>query len=199
MEAARRQRLLAPPALPWTEWALERGDLETVLELVDGHPGPIVECGSGISTVAIARLLAECGDGGLYALEHDAGHATRVRAALADEGLGRRAKVIDAPLAPHPLAEAACGWYAPRALAQVPQAGIRILLVDGPPANGPDRERSRYPALPALRPRLAPGAAIVLDDADRDGERWVLERWQRETGLSFSRPPGSRLALARLA
>ena len=64
---------------------------------------------------------------------------------------------------------------------------IDLLLVDGPPSGEPGRERSRYPALPALEARLAPGAAVVLDDAGRPGERWVLERWEAAYGIRFER------------
>lgn len=36
---------------------------------------------------------------------------------------------------------------------------------------------------------------MILDDAERDGEAWVLERWQQELGLSVQRRTGA-LALA---
>ena len=54
-------------------------------------------------------------------------------------------------------------------------------------------ERSRYPALPALEPRLAPGAIVVLDDATRPGEREILERWS-ELGWRFGARPGEGVA-----
>jgi predicted O-methyltransferase YrrM len=171
-------------------------DLAIVLDLVDRGRGPVVECGSGISTVAIARLLAQGPERRLVSLEHDRIHAERVRAALAEAGVAERAAVIEAPLEPHPLAAEGCDWYAAERLAGLPVTGVGLLLVDGPPAGEPGRERARYPALPALLPRLAAGAAVVLDDAERPGERRVLERWRRETGLGFDHPPGSRLALA---
>ena len=66
----------------------------------------------------------------------------------------------------------------------LPDREIDLLLVDGPPGYGEGMERSRYPALPALEPRLAPGAMVVLDDASRPGEREIIERWT-ELGWRF--------------
>ena len=64
---------------------------------------------------------------------------------------------------------------------------IDLLLVDGPPAYATGYGLARYPALPALHDRLAPGATVVLDDVERPGEQEVLRRWERETGLDFHR------------
>jgi hypothetical protein len=104
--------------------------------------------------------------------------------------------VIDAPLRPDSLAAPGCGWYDRAALGELPPAGVGLLLVDGPPASpGSGAERSRYPALPLLADRLAPGATVILDDALRDGERWVLERWERELAIDLARRGAGRLAM----
>jgi hypothetical protein len=57
--------------------------------------------------------------------------------------------------------------------------------------------RSRFPALPALADRLAPGALVVLDDADRDGERDILDAWERDEGFTFDRRRAERIAIGR--
>ena len=102
------------------------------------------------------------------------------------ERLTEWVEVIDAPLDPHELAPEGCRWYSPEALERL-GASIDLLVVDGPPADRPGLERSRYPALPALADRLADGATVVLDDLDRAGERWVVDRWEAETGARFER------------
>ena len=102
--------------------------------------------------------------------------------------------MIEAPLAPHPAATPGCNWYGRVALARLPRSGVDLLLVDGPPAGTPEIERSRYPALVELGPRLGPGATVLLDDARRTGERWVLERWRAEHGLAFDLDPRTELA-----
>ena len=124
----------------------------------------------------------------LCSLEHGPGHAAMIRAQLAAEGLEQEARVIEAALCPDPVAQPGCRWYDRAALASLPRRGVDLLLVDGPPASpGTTFDRSRYPALPLLADRLATGASMILDDAERPGEAWVLERWQRELRIRFRR------------
>jgi hypothetical protein len=183
--------------LPWSEWALRPAALARVTnEVALREPREIVELGAGVSTVVLARLLRERG-GRLTSLEHDAGWAAWVTNQLDREGLSDFARVVHAPLepaepppqhrtSPDPPYEGSRGtfgggggWYAPAAVATLPN-GVELLVVDGPPAGEPELAQSRYPALPRLEPLLAPGALVFLDDAERDGERAVLERWERE-------------------
>ncbi len=191
--------LAAGPPLDLTPWALGRAALEYVLERVAAGQRRIVECGSGISTIAISRLLRELGDGHLWSLEHDPSWAALARERLVAEAIDDRATVIDAPLRPHAIAPAAGGWYDTAALKALPAGGVDLLLIDGPPApsDQPDNQRSRYPALPLLAGRLAPRATIVLDDAQRAGERWAMERWQEDLQIGFEPRPG-RFAVATL-
>jgi predicted O-methyltransferase YrrM len=186
--------LAAGPPLHEDEWSLGRAELDVVLaELARGRRA-VVECGSGLSTVLIARRLRELGGGRLHSLEHDAGWAASTRQQLADEGLDRTATVVEAPLRPHPAAAPGCEWYDRAALGGLPVTGIDLLLVDGPPAGGRAIERSRYPALPELAPLLGPDATVLLDDAGRPGERWVLERWAERMGLAHALVPSTNLA-----
>ncbi len=180
--------LAAGPPIESDDWSLAPEALELVLEQVAAGRNRIVECGSGLSTVIIARLLRERGGGTLHSLEHDPGWVETTRRRIASEGLGRFAEVIEAPLEPGATAAVGSPWYARRALERLPASGVDLLLVDGPPAD-PERApaRSRYPALPLLAGRLAQGATVILDDAQREGERWVLGRWEREHGVRFER------------
>lgn len=186
-DAERLERLLAagPPLQADGWWSLSAPALAWVTGQVAGGRRRVIECGSGLSTVVLARQLRLEGDGHLWSLEHEPRWARLGRERLAAEGLGEWATVIEAPLRPHPLAPSGCRWYAPDALDGLPDSGVELLLVDGPPAGEPEAERSRYPAIPVLGPRLAPGALVVLDDAARDGEAWTLHRWEREHGLEL--------------
>jgi predicted O-methyltransferase YrrM len=169
-------------------WALRPEGLELIERLVGEGRRTVVECGSGLSTVTIARALDATPGGHLHTLEHIPAWADTTRAALAAEDLDDLATVIDAQLVD--------GWYDPAALVHLPERGIDLLLVDGPPAGEREIEDSRYPALPALAERLAANAIVVLDDADRDGERRAFDRWLAE--FSLERLPGPRaLAVAR--
>jgi predicted O-methyltransferase YrrM len=162
--------------LPWQEAALRPAALAVICdEIVLADRREVVELGAGISTVLLARLLRER-EGRITSVEHDPAFAAFVRGQLAREGLTDVARLVEAPLERHPLALDDAPWYAEAAIAELPTE-IDLLLVDGPPGYDEGMERSRYPALPALEPRLAPAAIVVIDDATRPGEREILERW----------------------
>jgi predicted O-methyltransferase YrrM len=155
----------------------------------------VVELGSGVSTVMLARLLHQRPPRGgfrLAAVEHDIRWAEWVTEQLDREGLGSGVSVVHAPLVPNPRAEPGLSWYDEPALTDGLQTALRgdpidLLLVDGPPAYAVGMGQARYPALPVLLDRLAAGATVVLDDAERPGEQEVLRRWEDETGLTFDR------------
>ena len=56
-----------------------------------------------------------------------------------------------------------------------------LVVCDGPPA---DTVGGRYGLVPIMRDRLAPGCAILLDDAEREHERAIARRWQLELGAT---------------
>ncbi len=157
-------------------------------EVALAEPALVVECGAGISTLYLARLLAQRRSGRLVSIEHDGAWADWVRRTLAAEGLQERASVVLAPL--HETADGQPSWYeTARVDVAVGHGPIGFLLVDGPPAHAPGLGLARYPAVPHFATRLAPDAVVVLDDAWRDGERDVVRRWQAETPLRFDLLP----------
>ncbi len=186
---------LPGPYLPWGSGAMRPAGLVVVCnDVVLNERRRIVELGSGVSTVLLARLLAQRSTTGarLAAIEHDARWARWVAGQLAREGVGDHVVVVEAPLLGHPAADERLGWYDEAAVAAGLDTAfggepIDLLIVDGPPAFAVGHGTSRYPALPVLRERLAPGATVVLDDIERPGEQVVLERWEREFRLTFDR------------
>lgn len=177
------------PYLPFSVGAMRTAGLVHVCNLVVHEaPAEVVECGAGVSTVVLARLLQERGTGRLTALEHDPAWAARVDDALARENLTGTARVVLAPLED--------GWYAAAGVAELPGA-IDLLVVDGPPADTDALATARAPALARLGGRLAPGACVVLDDIGRAGEQSVLEGWERETPWRFDRLGDEAIAVGR--
>ena len=171
--------LVQGPYLPWTTGSMRPAGLVAVCnQIVHAGRTRIVECGSGVSTVLLARLLRERGAGGLVALEHDAHWAGLVREQLLREGLEAIARVLHAPLTGEPP------WYGGAALDEVPPE-VDLLLVDGPPAFDPGHEARRAPALGWFAERLVTGATVILDDIDRPGERQVIADWEASTDWRF--------------
>lgn len=169
------QRLGLEGELPYTpKWSAAADFLVLVVEQVrQARPRCIVECGSGLSTVVLAQACALNGMGQVFSLENGAEFAAATRAECERRHLP--ATVLHAPFQDHALAGEVWPWYA---LDGLPQQGIDLLIIDGPP--GFIRPHARYPALPLLWPRLAPGGVILLDDAARPDEQAVVIRWQAE-------------------
>ena len=183
--------------LPWTEGALRPAALAAVVnEVIFAERRELVELGSGVSTVVLARLVRERG-GRVTSLEHDPNWARIVRSQLEHELLTDVATLVEAPLEPHPLALGGAPWYSGAAVERIPH-GIDLLLVDGPPGYGEGMEQSRHPALPALAEHLAPGSVVVLDDATRPAETEIVERWQSELPeWTFARDDSLGIAIGR--
>ena len=133
----------------------------------------------------MARRLQQAGAGHVVSLEHMPEYAAATRAELAAQGLGDYATVVDAPLVEHELGGSTWSWYelGPR----IPER-VELLFIDGPPKR--TGKLARYPALPLLRDRLAPGAVALLDDGRRPDERAMVHRWAAEIeGLRIDELP----------
>lgn len=161
---------------PSGRWALESSGLLRLVDLIERRPiQTIVELGSGTSTLWLSYALEKRGTGGrIIALDHDAHYAQLTRRALATHGFADGpAEVRDAPLTHSGLDDHVTPWYDARTFQDL--EGIDLLVVDGPPKSAGGA--ARYPALPMLLSRLAPGALIVIDDAARPDETAMIERW----------------------
>lgn len=139
------------------------------------RPRLIVEAGSGSSTVLAAECLRQIGAGKVIALEHLPEFAERTRRRLEQRGLGPFAEVRSAPLEPQSIDGRDWPWFSVDA--QKFDEAIDLLVVDGPPAGKPNRE-ARFPALPRLVSQMNRRAWVIVDDANRRGERRILQRWK---------------------
>ena len=165
-------------ALPLTRgWAASPDFLqELAAYALDEQPQCVVECSSGTSTLVLARCMQINGKGKVLSLEHDPAYAKRTRRQLELHGLADWAAVVDAPLMTQTFGSREQPWYDSSGLASL--HSIDMVVIDGPPQAVGDA--ARYPAGPVLFPRLAPGAAVFLDDAMRPGERRALQLWSEE-------------------
>jgi len=148
------------------------------LHLIAGHcltnkPEIIVECGSGLTTLALSACcrLNDCGH--VYSLEHDDSFAAATRDQLGNFALAGFATVLHAPLQNRTIAGGDYLWYGLDGL-QVEDIGM--LVIDGPP--GYLQKQSRYPAMPLLHDRLVDGCAVFLDDAAREDEKAIVDSWR---------------------
>jgi len=131
--------------------------------------GPILECGSGLTTF----LLAIASRHAVWSLEHLAEWRRDTQTRLSWAGVD--ANVLHAPLRPY----GAYDWYAvPAGL----PSDFRLVVCDGPPG---DTRGGRYGLLPRLGQQLSKGARLLLDDAERPQEQRVLQRWRKEADWEY--------------
>ncbi len=155
-------------------WAAELEVLEELAHHAATTPGPILECGSGATTLLLTALAARRGVD-VWVLEHTPQWATRVARALGPER-ARTIHLCDAPLREFGEYD----WYdAP--LPQMPGA-FRLVVCDGPPET---TRGGRYGVVPMLADRLPHDAVLILDNAARPKQVDALQRWRRDAGASF--------------
>jgi hypothetical protein len=148
--------------------------------------GPILECGSGLTTILMGLLAGRRGVE-TWSLEHIPDWRARVVQSL-DEFKIPHAQVRHTLLRDYD----GFSWYdAP--LTELPEK-FQLVICDGPPA---DTLGGRYGLLPILGERLPAGAVVLLDDATRSGEAEALRRWTTEAGMEVSmrESPGGSFAV----
>jgi len=183
------QRLipLTEAYLPWSPSALSATVVEKLLnEIIVNQRSSIVECGGGMSTIYIARLLQQRADGHLHTIEHDGEWLTLLKDLLDERGLDEHVSLIHAPLQPTEQAWSGEQWYSVEIVRNaLKSVTIDLVLVDGPPAYRPEISHSRYPAVPILSEFLMDQYTIVLDDIDREGEKEIIKEWECQLGIDF--------------
>lgn len=170
-------RLHLDQGYPFTEhWTAATDFLEYLVnQTLESVPGLILECGSGLSTLMLARCCEINRKGEVLSLENGAEFARATRQYLETYGLDTVARIIDAPLNTLNINENDYQWYQ---LPDLENQSIEMLVVDGPP--GFIQPLSRYPALPLLYDKLADGCLVLMDDAARSDEQEIAAMW-RET------------------
>lgn len=142
-------------------------------------PRSILEFGAGTSTVIVARALQTLGyPPELHiAVDHDARYLRHTIQLARVNGVEKYVRFEHCPLAPLPGFP--LPWYSnvPEAIGR---ARIDLVIVDGPPAYEPGKEKAREPALPVIRSFLSERAVVILDDANREGESRILDRWLQD-------------------
>ncbi len=182
--------LIGPLPIPLGDWAADPlFALHAVEQVIGRRPDLVIECGSGSSTVIVARCLRQLGHGRILSLEHDPDFAERTRNLLREHGVSDLATVVTATLTRRQHEGKEYRWYESGYETLVTEP-VGVLLVDGPP--GGTAPRARFPALPLLRRYLAEDWVILLDDGDRKDERWIARTWAQETGAALRHLEGGR-------
>lgn len=179
--AVRELRRIAP-ALPdrrlaerlirsWHNPAAAEPDyLLAVVEHARAARLPVLECGSGLTTVVLAVYSPQP----VLSLESDAGWHRRIVADL------RRSRLDSSGVRLAPLADYdGFTWYG--SLPDDLPAQFGLVVCDGPPVRG--RPGGRVGLLPVLGDRLSPSATVLVDSDMRGAEATALAVWRDQFGV----------------
>jgi hypothetical protein len=149
------------------------GYLEEVARRAAETQGPVLEIGSGLTTLILGVLAGRRGLP-VWTLEHHTDYFRNTEARL------KRFSFMNVRLTLAPLRDYGefC-WYDPP-LDALPR-DFGLVVADGPPG---DVKGGRFGLLPLLRSHFAKSVVILLDDAERQQEQAVLQKWASEYGLS---------------
>lgn len=149
------------------------GYLEEVARWATRAQGPVLEIGSGLTTLILGSIVGRRGLP-VWTLEHHPDYFGNTEAKL------NRYDLANVHLTLAPLRDYGdfCWYDPPRA--ELPRE-FSLIVADGPPG---DVKGGRFGLLPVLRSHFASGAVVLLDDAERPKEKAVLQQWASEYGLS---------------
>lgn len=146
--------------------------LEAVAKSCVTTEGPILECGSGLTTILLGTLCARRKIE-VWSLEHSVEWQDRVGKELKRYGIST-VHVCASPLVEY----GEFVWYS-APMTQMPKQ-FSLVICDGPPGT---TKGGRYGLLPVMGSRLPPGSTILLDDAGRPGEKELIKQWEDEAGF----------------
>ncbi|HUQ10938.1 MAG TPA: hypothetical protein VM146_11540 [Steroidobacteraceae bacterium] len=163
-------QLLAELVRGWgNSWSAQLEFLEASLRATRETDGPILECGSGLSTLLIGAVAQSRGVR-VWSLEHEPKWADRVHRYL------RKYRMHSVTLCMAPIRSFGdFDWYSLTSLQTIP-GKISLVICDGPPGG---TRGGRYGLVPVMLDKLRADCTILLDDGARDEERAIAARWGR--------------------
>jgi len=190
--------LINYPYLPMSIFALRPLGIALILnEIMINNRQSILEFGSGISTILIARLLKRNQlSTQVVSVEHDVNWCRLIQAQLKSEEAPNSVQIIHAPLLPCDISwDNKLEWFNQQILKDYLIDDFDMIIIDGPPACNENLQFSRYPALPFIWDKLKPEFVVILDDANRYGERKIIAQWEKLYPLKFQ-VVGDNIAIA---
>lgn len=164
--------------IPWTGYSILPSTICYILnDIVINKRKNILEFGTGISTIFIARLLEKNGiDANFHSVESELSWHSNIQNILSKEGLEKKVNMIHAPLVNSPFEFASHKlWYDTSILdAILKKESFDLVIIDGPPGMYP---YSRYGAIAYLKDRLDKCFCVLLDDTNRKDEDEIIREW----------------------
>ena len=166
-------------------WSADTSYLEAVCYWASRIRGPILECGSGLTTLLLGIIAPDQ----VTTLEHLPKWKEHVQGAARKRSI--RVNVSSAPLVDY----GEFHWYS---LPESLHGNFELVVCDGPPSGVVG---GRYGLLPVAKSLLSRNAVIVMDDVERSDEQAIIERWNCEFGVQCEQhhTPNGTYAVVRVA
>jgi hypothetical protein len=183
--------LIKDKYIPFNNMAMHPSCLAYLLnEIILNKRTRIVEFGSGISTILISRLIKQNNlkDCQFISFEHNKDWAELVEHEIETNS---NIHIIHAPLERQTVGNYKINFYKSETLnttlEKLQFKNIDLLIVDGPPAYNEEMQFNRMGAIPNVYSFLnLSSCAIILDDAQRNGEKQSLQEWTKLYKFKFS-------------
>lgn len=153
-------------------WSSFQDYSRAIIHATQTNKGPVLECGSGLSTVLMGIIAQDKGCK-VYSLEHHEEWKKHVEDQLAKLGI-TSVTVCHTPLKNY----GSFSWYDVSNLSH--PSDFSLVICDGPPH---DTDGGRYGLLPVMATHFADKALILLDDYVRPDEQAVVTHWQQDYKL----------------
>jgi predicted O-methyltransferase YrrM len=185
MQPEQNQRQESSQGLTFGGWSLD----EVVMDYVTARIRKeklfrVLEFGSGVSTVAIARELAAVG-GVILSVDDSPAYANQTRKMLADRGLEAHASVIIANLVTTTTGgvPTLCYDFSAGLERAIKELDPDLVVIDGPSQAA---NASRLAIAPLVARLIRRSTPFVMDDAFRDAELEIGHRWQNDAHIRVS-------------
>ena len=167
--------LLAELVYGWgNSWSVQHEFLDACLREARTTDGPILECGSGLSTILLGAVAHSRGIR-MWSLENEGKYAARVQMYL------RKYRINSVTLCVAPLRSFGdFDWYSLPQLQTIPSK-ISMVVCDGPPGN---TRGGRYGLVPVMMEKMRQDCVVLLDDGARAEEQAIAGRWAQLLGAS---------------
>lgn len=170
--------------MPFSAWAISPSTIQHLLnDILLNKRESIVEFGSGVSTLFIAKLLKiQKVNASFFSFESDLNWVIELNRQLELYELHNHVQIVYAPLIPLKkdyLYRSQQSWYDIEKIEEAlkEHAKIDLILVDGP--FGGSTPYARYSAIPFLLSKIHNDFAVFIDDINRKEEREIALEWQK--------------------
>lgn len=176
--------------LPFSTASLSPSSIAILMnDIVINKRKYILEFGSGITTYLFAKLCSinNLKDVKIISVDENEEWVEVVKELLIKDGIfNENIKLISAPLTENLKGIESCKWYKEEVIEEaIGNDKIDCVLVDGPSAWREDIKYSRYPALSFVYEMLAENSIVFLDDANRDGEKFIISKWKQDFEMAY--------------